>query len=902
VAPSGLARGTLIGRFVILEPLGAGATGVVYSAFDPTLDRQVALKVLYPTSGGPESTGTARARVEREARAMARVKHPSVVTIFDVGVAGDGSVFLAMEKIDGGTLGTWLQTRPSVREILRVFGEAGEGLAAAHASGLVHRDFKLENVLMDAHGHPRVTDFGLARALGAGAPVEDLSPRGESAGSLLVSLPSTLSRSGVALGTPGYMPPEQYGGHEPVDERSDVFAFCAALYRALYGERPFAGATIAEIESSTLRGAVTDAPRDTPVPSWLRRVLLKGLATKKSDRPSSMTELLAMLRDDPARRRRRGAAALLGVALVVGGAWGAHAKGELRAHLCDAASAPVRGVWDASRKETIAAAFKKTGTGYGDAAWAEVERVLDDYASRASLAREAACVATRVRGEQSSSMLELRTACLDDRLAELRALTDVLAAADADVVKTAAKAAHALSPLEPCANVDRLSAAVRLPDDPAARAEIRALQDEIAKSKELHEAGKKTGALALLESIRARVERAAWGPLSIAWNERIAVVEKWTDEKASIAHYEQAIALAERFHSDEHKAAAEVMLGSFEGSWLGHTEEGHMWMRMADASIARLGGDARLELARDEEEGWVYQYEHKLAQAAPLFRRVIERAPAIEGVDPDTIASAHSGLAEALSAEGKWDEGEDEARLALKTMADEYGPAHPWLAPYLNNLAVQQLAAGHVTEALASATHARDSLLADVARGDLEPNASDLGLAFHTLGEVQTRGRDYEGAAASLARARAIYVASHGQESADVAYADYERATALRALGRSGEAAAALDEATAIEAKVSDVPSAVQAGTLAAKGALALDRGDAVGAIALLTRALALVKDGETTAWELAAMRLTLAKALRARHADAARATTLAADARDVLQRSHDEPMAAEADAVARAQ
>ena len=899
--PMLLPRGAAVGRFVVLEALGGGATGTVYAAFDPTLDRQVALKILHrPANADEQGAAMQRGRVEREARAMARIRHPNVVTIYEVGVAADESVFLAMEKMEGGTLGAWLRTKRSLGEILRVFCEAGEGLAAAHRSGLVHRDFKLDNVLMDAHGHPRVTDFGLARAVGGSSgPVTERGLDGELIAHSAASLSEPLTRSGAVLGTPGYMPPEQYGA-EPIDERADIFAFCASLYRGLYGVRPFVGETVDEIALSTLTGRLRDAPKDSEVPPWLRRVLLRGLATARDARPSSMDELLAMLRDDPARRWRRAIALAAGAALVLGGGWTFHAVGERRARACEISAERLGGVWDPARKAEVAAALRAAGTSYAEAAWTQVERVLDGYAKRWTVASEAACVATRVRGEQSEQMLELRAGCLEDRLAELRALTDVLASADVEVVKTSVKAARALSSIDACADVDRLSAAARLPGDPRARAEIRALEDEIAKAKELHEAGRKRQSFELLQSIRARVEGTDWGPILVHWHARVATAERRSDEKAAVADLEKAITLAERFRLDDRKAAAEIALGSLEGSWLGRTEDAHMWMRMADASIARLGGNAALEAERDEEEGWVYQYEHKPREAAPLFARVLVRAREAGIDDPDTIASAHSGLSDALAADGKWDEGEEHAIVALKTMEDAYGREHPWISGYLNNLAVAQLAAGHTDAALVSATRARDGLEAEVKRGDIDPNAPDYGLALHTLGEVQLRAGNASGAAASLGRARAVYIAAHGADNADVAYADNELAAAYRALNRRAEAQATLDEAARIEKNVPDAPAAIPAGTLAMQAELDLDRDDAPGALDHAERALALVQPGELTDWDAAQLRLVLAKALRKRSLDPERAEKLASEARDVFARLQDDRHKEEAAVLAR--
>ena len=166
-APGGeLGRGTLVGRYVVVDRIGRGGMGVVYKAFDPELDRAIALKlVAVPELRGRQHAAAEplRLRLQREARTLARLSHPNVVAVHDVGGFG-GSVFLAMEFVAGRTVRQWLEDRPRrPREILTVFTAAGAGLAAAHQLGVVHRDFKPDNVMVSSDGRVRVLDFGLAR-------------------------------------------------------------------------------------------------------------------------------------------------------------------------------------------------------------------------------------------------------------------------------------------------------------------------------------------------------------------------------------------------------------------------------------------------------------------------------------------------------------------------------------------------------------------------------------------------------------------------------------------------------------------------------------------------------------------------------------------------------------------
>lgn len=315
------APGLTLGRYRLERELGAGGMGVVHVAFDPDLERRVALKVL--RAGGDDASR----RLLREARAMARLTHPNVVTVHEVGTAG-GCDYVAMELVEGSTLAEWLRaTRRDPREIVAAFIAAGRGLAAAHDAGIVHRDFKPHNVLRSTDGHIYVTDFGLARGQLEDGPelVQIAVPLDEPIASSRPRprrdpvLDSPLTQTGVLIGTPAYMAPEQFAGDVP-DPRADQFAFCVTAWQALTGERPFRGASVAELEAAVRAGTRHLA---VDLPARLRAVLERGLDPSPEQRWPDMTALLAALSAavaEPSRRAaRRWWTATLAATVLAGG-------------------------------------------------------------------------------------------------------------------------------------------------------------------------------------------------------------------------------------------------------------------------------------------------------------------------------------------------------------------------------------------------------------------------------------------------------------------------------------------------------------------------------------------------------------------------------------------------------
>jgi predicted Zn-dependent peptidase/predicted Ser/Thr protein kinase len=304
-APTDRVSRPWIGRYKIVEKLGAGGMGTVYAAEDAELDRKVAIKLLHGTSE------TASARLVREARALAKLRHPNVVTIYEVG-RDDGDAFVAMELVEGTTLRDWLQQEHSIDECLAVLLQAGRGLVAAHAEGLIHRDFKPENVMVGDNGRVQVLDFGLAKT----AIVDDEVPSRPSNEPI-----DSITQTGTLLGTPAYMAPEQFAG-EDTDARTDQFAYCVTVFEVLHGHRPFQGATHAALHTAILERTFSPLPRRA-IPAHVDAAVMRGLSVDPAARFPDMMALLAALEAKPVAKASRVRTALtLGSIVVVGGALG----------------------------------------------------------------------------------------------------------------------------------------------------------------------------------------------------------------------------------------------------------------------------------------------------------------------------------------------------------------------------------------------------------------------------------------------------------------------------------------------------------------------------------------------------------------------------------------------------
>ena len=628
-----LERGTAVGRFVVIDTVGMGGMGAVYSAYDPDLDRRIALKTLHVTG---TSDPTAHGRMLREAQAMARLSHPNVVNVFDVG-EHRGGIFIAMEYVPGVTLRTWERAKQRTwREVVALFLQAGRGLAAAHAAHLVHRDFKPANVLLGEDGRARVTDFGVARADGTIEPVGPMMPAamGEDSGRLNSnSFSEPLTRGDMVVGTVGYMSPEQAEAKTP-DARSDQFAFCICLWEGLYGRRPFVGASVAEVTNALLHGPLPPRPRGTKVPNWLHAVLVRGLERDPGKRYPTMEALLRDLDRAPDEWRRK-ALPWAAVALVVLSVGGLQLFSKARERgRCEAVGTELTGVWDDVLRAQLADAFGKVTKPFSAAALASAQRALDLHAKEWTSAATQSCEQAYVRKEIPEADYKLEAACLAQRRRELAAVVTVLATADEGVVERAGTLAWSLTPVRGCTQLARLKADPRLLAAVGDEARVAALQASLARAHSLIDAGKLADAAPVVEQALASARElnrraleaealALLGDLHYAAGKFADSADAWT----------RAAFSAQSSGFDELLALASVRLTTVVGFHLARPVEGRLWDSLARATIERMGGDDVLSLERMRALARLWSVEGKRMEVATQHLEALALARTLLGAD-----------------------------------------------------------------------------------------------------------------------------------------------------------------------------------------------------------------------------------------------------------------------------
>jgi eukaryotic-like serine/threonine-protein kinase len=622
-------RGDAIGRYIVLGYLGEGGMGVVYLGYDPDLDRRVALKFLHDGD---------RSWLLSEAQAIAKLSHPNVVSVFDVGHSGD-ALYVAMEYVPGVTLREWLAVeRRSWAEIVERFRDAGRGLAAAHAAGIVHRDFKPDNVLV-TDDRVRVLDFGLAAHANSAAPVG---------------------------GTPRYMAPEQARGDE-VSPAADQYSFCIALDEALRGQR---------------------------IPARLANVIARGLASDPARRHATMEVLLAALMP----RRRRAFIAVAGfaaIAAVAVSTFAARAPDDT----CSGASDKLARVWNAPVKMAARASFMATGVPYASSAWQRAQDMLDHYGRDWTALHTDVCRASR-RAEQSPRALDVRMGCLAQRLRDVDATANLFSHADTKIVEKSVQIAGGVPLVAGCADLD-VSGAPFAPANPAVVASVDMLRGELARVRVLNESGNYAAAATLASATLERARATGYEPLRAEVLLRLGEAQAYAGaHEAAEQTLGDAYIAAETSGHGEMAASAAAQLIRVTGMFRGAHSQGLWWARIAHAVATRSSvapaTRALIASVHGDLLGMQARFDEALAQLDDALRTRL----ALFGPHHMLVASTRATIAKVRLRQGKFDEAIVALRDVLAIREAALPAMHPSLADTHDDLGNALASAGKLSDAI----------------------------------------------------------------------------------------------------------------------------------------------------------------------------------------------------------
>ncbi|MEZ4383640.1 MAG: serine/threonine-protein kinase [Nannocystaceae bacterium] len=747
------------GRFTVLGPLGGGGMGVVFVAYDPDLDRKIALKVL--RSRGEQG----QREMLREGRALARLRHPNVVGVYEVGEI-DGRVFVAMEYVHGPNLREWLRTPRRFETVLARMIEIGRGLAAAHAVGLLHRDVKPDNLVIADDGHARVIDFGLARP-------------SEEATAMTVTLDAAASpmTPSIHAGTPAYMAPERLSG-APGDARADQFAYCVTLWEALFGARPpDQGAAAAR------------------VPGWIRRALERGLDADPERRWPTMAPLLAALGRGRARARWRlfgGAAAAL---LVLAGAGIAAQRWDVarRKAACARAGAAIDDAWSDEARARLRQGLLDTEVAYAQTTAERVAPALDARIGAWRDAKTQACMNAEVLDLWTEDTAARAAWCLDDRELELRELVAELTRADAAIIQKAVAAVAGLKASEGCLDAELLQ---RQPAPPeAGREALRDARVALARAQALSLAGRFDDALVLVTQVREAPATATWRPLWAAarvaeTNALEAVGEYAAAEAAGVEAYFAAAELGAWATAAD---AANTLI-TVVGDRLERHEEGRVWGRHADLALSYAGDRLGLrEAARLSNLGGVAYRTGDYAAARDLHSRALAILEPALGPTHPAVGWRVDRLGLTYNAAGDFVAAQELHERAVAILEPALGPDHPALAVTLSNLANTHKSQGDYRTSIA--LHERAVAILERAHGR---DHSKVAASLVNLASLKQTIGAREEALELNRRALAIDRATVGPDHPNVAISLTNIGGTLQSLRRFDEARAANEEALAI--------------------------------------------------------------------------------------------------------
>ncbi len=736
--PLFLRPGARLGRYAIQDVIGVGGMGVVYAAHDTALDRRVALKVLFPTSDSSEDE---RKWLEREAQAMAQLSHPNVVTIFDVGDAGE-YLYLAMELVTGRSLSEWLLQGPETVEIFRSFLAAGRGLAAAHEAGIVHGDFKPSNVLVGDERGVQVTDFGLALRATEPAGPQD-APNG---------------------GTPRYLAPERKRGGAPTVV-SDVYSYCASLFEAAAGQHPDDDPGFAALESFG---------------ESLQTALRHGLVPDPEARASSLGEVLAALQPEPAQTGNIGGWVLAGL--------GAAAIGGMATWVVVRSDGPCvdvelefEAVWNPDRRARLREALAGARPGFGAATSDQVDMLLDAYAAEWIAMRRKTCEAALVRREASPELIAQRLQCLKHRKQAFHAVADVLETPGLTRLEEASPMAAELPPLSLCTDDRYTSAAVPPPNDAATASRVEGVQADLARVRALLNAPDHTAARNLANEALDAARLLPYEPLLVeALESSASVYAAQGDYDSALddanAAYEHADAASRSTAAEVHRRLAQI----YENK--GDLEAALREARKSLGIATKAFGDDNPAVALYHiAVGLPLNVMGRSDQALAEY----ERARELLGDGDHALAGAlHNAIGAANFQHGNFDEALAAFRRALAVRERWLGPTHPSIAASHSNIGGSLYSTGRFDDALVEMRRALEIWLVSLPHRhpSIATVRTNIGLALYQV-------EDYEGALHEHRLALSISEAAMGPDHPDVALSHGNVGIALHRLGEREAAA-----------------------------------------------------------------------------------------------------------------
>ena len=784
--PGPVGVGDTIGRFVVVSRLGAGAMGVVFAGYDPELDRKVALKLLQPGQGTAATQSDAKTRLVREAQALAKLSHPGVVAVHDVGTVDD-RVWLAMEFVDGETLAAWRRAEPrDWEQVVKVMQAAGQGLAAAHEAGLLHRDFKPDNVMVDREGRVRVMDFGLARAdrsaedAGVRAPADALATEESPALSGSTgALSLEVTKAGAIMGTPAYMSPEQWMG-EKVSAAADQFGYCVTLWEALFGQRPFPGDNPASLAMSVTQGRLRTPPPRSGVPGWLRRVCARGLSRRPEDRWPSMTALLAAIDRGLERAKARRITAGVGaLALAAGAVWGyAEVDDRMRIAECDALGASISEVWDDETRARVSDALLATGLGFASSTAVRTVDELDGWSTRWREVRERTCGRHQVARDWDRTMRMRADHCLAVQRIGFEALVDRLQRGGPAMARSAVESVQALGRPEQCG--DERALVVRPLPSAQQRDVTLAVRSTLARARTAELVEDPNAALERAREALAQAESSGFEPLLASAHLRVGILLVPTGE------YEQAedhLRIAYRMGGVSGApvitAQAADKLVAVTGVHLARPRAGKVWAAAAEVEVAKLelDEDGTLTASRLQNLAALQSMGGDYDSALASRRRALEITERILGPRHSATANALSMLAAALLDLKRYDEALEAQERARSILEEVLGKDHPDLAGSLTNQAIILDELGRGDEALE--LYERALVLEREGYGEGHPavarSLNNLAAFRLTIGEAAPAKKGFEAVLA-------LQEAALGRDHPDVASTLNNLATAHRLL------------------------------------------------------------------------------------------------------------------------